>query len=67
MNPETLEGKGLLNTAVSLGSSLEPMGRLAGNMSGIGKVSFKDEKDIPADVAELAYSCSQCGVLRERV
>ena len=61
MNPETLEGKGLLNTAVSLGSSFEPMGRLVGNMSGIGEVSFKDEKDIPAEVAELAYSCSQCG------
>lgn len=61
MNPETLEGKGLLNTAVSLSSTFEPMGRLVGNMSGIGNVSFKDEKDIPAEVAELAYSCSQCG------
>jgi Fe-S oxidoreductase/FAD/FMN-containing dehydrogenase len=61
MNPETLEGKGLLNTAVSMGSSFEPLGRIAGNMSGIGKVSFKDEKEIPAEVAELAYSCSQCG------
>ena len=61
MNPETLEGKGLLNTAVSLGSFFEPMGRLVGNMSGIGEVSFKDEKEIPAEVAELAYSCSQCG------
>jgi len=61
MNPETLEGKGLLNTAVSLGSSFEPFGRIVGNMSGIGKVSFKDEKEIPAEVAELAYSCSQCG------
>jgi Fe-S oxidoreductase/FAD/FMN-containing dehydrogenase len=60
MNPETLEGKGLLNTAVSLSSSFEPMG-LVGNMSGIGGVSFKDEKEIPAEVAELAYSCSQCG------
>jgi len=61
MNPETLEGKGLLNTAVSLGSSFEPMGRLAGNMSGIKEVTFKDEKEIPAEIAELAYSCSQCG------
>lgn len=61
MNPEKLEGRGLLNTAVSLGSSFEPMGRLVGNMSGIGEVSFKDEKDIPAEIAELAYSCSQCG------
>jgi Fe-S oxidoreductase len=61
MNPETLEGKGLLNTAVSLGSSFELLGRLVGNMSGIGDVSFKDEKEIPAEVAELAYSCSQCG------
>jgi Fe-S oxidoreductase/FAD/FMN-containing dehydrogenase len=61
MNPETLEGKGLLNTAVSMGSSFEPLGRIAGNMSGIGKVSFKDEKEIPAEIAELAYSCSQCG------
>jgi Fe-S oxidoreductase/FAD/FMN-containing dehydrogenase len=61
MNPETLEGKGLLNTVVSMGSSFEPFGRIAGNMSGIGKVSFKDEKEIPAEVAELAYSCSQCG------
>jgi Fe-S oxidoreductase/FAD/FMN-containing dehydrogenase len=61
MNPETLEGKGLLNTAVSLGSSFEPMGRIAGNMSGIKKVAFRDEKEIPAEVIELAYSCSQCG------
>lgn len=61
MNPETLEGKGLLNTAVSLGSSFEPFGRIVGNMSGIGKVSFRDEKEISAEVAELAYSCSQCG------
>ncbi|MDY0129677.1 MAG: FAD-binding and (Fe-S)-binding domain-containing protein [Methanosarcina vacuolata] len=61
MNPETLKGKGLLNTAVSMGSTFEPFGRIAGNMSGIGKVSFKDEKEIPAEVAELAYSCSQCG------
>ena len=61
MNPETLEGKGLINTAVSLGSTFEPMGRLVGNMSGIGAVSFKDEKDIPAEVAQLAYACSQCG------
>ncbi len=61
MNPEKMEGKGLLNTAVSLGSSFEPMGRLVGNMSGIGEVSFKNEKDISAEVAELAYSCSQCG------
>jgi hypothetical protein len=61
MNPETLEGKGLLNTAVSLGSPFEPFGRIVGNMSGIGEVSFKDEKEIPAEVAELAYSCSQCG------
>ncbi|MDQ1251602.1 MAG: hypothetical protein QG646_710, partial [Euryarchaeota archaeon] len=57
----TLEGKGLINTAVSLGSTFEPMGRLVGNMSGIGAVSFKDEKDIPAEVAQLAYACSQCG------
>ena len=61
MNPETLEGKGLLNAAVSMGSALEPFGRIAGNMSGIGEVSFKNEKEIPAEVAELAYSCSQCG------
>ena len=61
MNPETLEGKGLLNTAVSMGSAFEPLGRIAGNMSGIGKTTFKDEKEIPAEVVELAYSCSQCG------
>lgn len=62
MNPETLEGKALLNTAVSMGSTFEPLGRIAGNMSGIGKVEFNtEEKGIPASVAELAYSCSQCG------
>ena len=61
MNPETLEGKGLLNAAVSLGSSFEPFGRIVGNLSGIGEVSFKDEKEISSEIAELAYSCSQCG------
>lgn len=61
MNPETLEGKKLLNTAVSLGSSFEPIGRVIGNMSGIGKVAFKAEKEFPGEVIELAYSCSQCG------
>ncbi len=61
MNPETMEGRTLLNTAVSMGSTFEPFGRIIGNISGIGKVSFKDEKGIPAEVLELAYSCSQCG------
>lgn len=61
MNPCTLEGCGVLNTAVSMGSTFEPLGRIMGNMSGIGKVTFRDEKEISAEIVELAYACSQCG------
>ncbi|ADI74686.1 FAD linked oxidase domain protein [Methanohalobium evestigatum Z-7303] len=62
MNPDTLTGKSGLNTAISLGEKFEPLGRMIGNKSGIGSEKFtKEEKGIPPEVVELAYSCSQCG------
>ncbi|MDD4498178.1 MAG: FAD-binding and (Fe-S)-binding domain-containing protein, partial [Methanosarcinaceae archaeon] len=61
MNPETLDGIGVLNAAASMGSTFELPGRIMGNLSGIGEVAFRDEKEIPAWISELAYACSQCG------
>lgn len=61
MNPETLTGRGLFNTAISMSRTFEPLMRLTANMAGAGKQDFKKEKGIPADVISHAYTCAQCG------
>ncbi|WP_406660953.1 FAD-binding and (Fe-S)-binding domain-containing protein [Methanolobus sp. ZRKC3] len=61
MNPETLTGKPMIKTGLSLAKTFEPMARAVGNMSGAGDVAFKDEKGIPGDIISHAYTCAQCG------
>lgn len=61
MNPETLTGKTMLKTGLSFAKTFEPMARMVGNMSGVGKQEFKNEKKIPGDIISHAYTCAQCG------
>ncbi|MFB0546606.1 MAG: FAD-binding and (Fe-S)-binding domain-containing protein, partial [Anaerolineae bacterium] len=63
MNPGKVMGSGLLGTALSVAGILEPLVRPFGNYV-ITKISERPAgpiRDIPADVAWYAYSCSQCG------
>ncbi len=62
-NPGKVIGDGLMGTAISLGSFFEPMVRPVANhiITRIGERPEKPVRDIPADVAWYAYSCSQCG------
>lgn len=61
MNPETLTGKSLMQTGLSFARAFEPMARTMGNMSGVGRQEFRDEKGIPGDVLSHAFTCAQCG------
>lgn len=63
MNPETLTGKSLINTGMSIAPVFEPISRFVGNLSGVDKKpTFKDPKGvIPDDTVEHAYTCAQCG------
>jgi Fe-S oxidoreductase len=61
MNPETLTGKSLMQTGLSLARAFEPMARAMGNMSGVGKQEFREEKGIPGDIISHAFTCAQCG------
>jgi len=63
MNPGKVIANGLLGTAISLAGFFEPLLRLVGNsvVTQIGEHPTKSIRDIPADVAWYAYSCSQCG------
>ncbi|MEN6622039.1 MAG: heterodisulfide reductase-related iron-sulfur binding cluster [Smithella sp.] len=62
-NPEKVIGSDLLDAAVTLGSSLEPLIRPLGNhvITRVGERPGLLLRDIPPDVAWYAYSCSQCG------
>ena len=63
MNPGKVIGNGLPGLALSLASTLEPLIRPFGNyvITQVGERPTKPVRDIPADVAWYAYSCSQCG------
>ncbi|WP_318531499.1 (Fe-S)-binding protein [Methanohalophilus profundi] len=61
MNPETFTGRGLFTSALSMAGKMEPMMRFVGNMSGVDKTEFKDQKNIPGDIISHAYTCAQCG------
>jgi Fe-S oxidoreductase/FAD/FMN-containing dehydrogenase len=63
LNPQKVIGNGLLGRALSLGGVFEPLIRPIGNtvITQVGERPNKQVKDIPADVAWYAYSCSQCG------
>lgn len=63
LNPGKVIGDGLLGTAVSLGGFIEPLVRPFANyiITQIGERPSEGVRDIPADIAWYAYSCSQCG------
>lgn len=63
MNPGKVTGLGLLNAVMSAAIAMEPLARRFGNAASteIGERPRKPVRDIPADVAWYAYSCSQCG------
>jgi len=63
MNPKKVIGNGLLGTALDFAGTVEPMIRPFGNhvVTKVGEHPSEDVRDIPADVAWYAYSCSQCG------
>ena len=63
MNPGKVLGGGLIGMAVRLGSLFEPLIRPFSNaiVLKIGERPLHDRRDIPADVAWYAQSCSQCG------
>ncbi len=62
-NPGKAIEKNLLATIISVAALFEPFGRFFGNLTSvkIGERLKKARKEIPADVAWYAYSCSQCG------
>lgn len=63
MNPRKIFGNSRIDVIMSLAEFAEPIIRPIGNsMSAkIGERITKPVKDIPADVAWYAYTCSQCG------
>jgi Fe-S oxidoreductase/FAD/FMN-containing dehydrogenase len=63
LNPDKVIGGGLLGSALSLANALEPVIRPTGNavITLVGERPGEPVRDIPADVAWYAYSCSQCG------
>lgn len=63
MNPGKVTGGGLMGIALDLAGTFEPIIRPLGNSvtTTIGENPQKPIRDIPADVAWYAYSCSQCG------
>ena len=67
LNPGKVVGNGLLGAAVGLTSLFEPLIRPFGNYvaTQVGERPAEPIRDIPADVAWYAYSCSQCGYCTE--
>jgi Fe-S oxidoreductase/FAD/FMN-containing dehydrogenase len=63
MNPGKVIGNGLPGKALSLAGTFEPLVRPFGNhvITQVGEQPTQPVRDIPADVAWYAYSCSQCG------
>jgi Fe-S oxidoreductase/FAD/FMN-containing dehydrogenase len=63
LNPQKVIGNGLLGRSLSLAGAFEPLVRPFGNyvITHVGERPTKPVRDIPADVAWYAYSCSQCG------
>jgi len=63
LNPRKVIGNGLLGTALDLAGTFEPLIRPFGNavITQVGERPTEPIRDIPADVAWYAYSCSQCG------
>jgi Fe-S oxidoreductase/FAD/FMN-containing dehydrogenase len=63
LNPGKVIGGGLIGRALGLTGIIEPLIRPLGNyiITKIGERPTEPVRDIPADVAWYAYSCSQCG------
>jgi Fe-S oxidoreductase/FAD/FMN-containing dehydrogenase len=63
LNPAKVIANGLVGTALSVGTVFEPLIRPLGNgiTAQISERPTESVRDIPADVAWYAYSCSQCG------
>jgi len=63
LNPGKVIGNGLMGTAITVGGFFEPLVRPFANhvITSIGERPENPVRDIPADVAWYAYSCSQCG------
>ena len=62
-NPGKVLKGGLLDIAMGAGEVVEPLLRPIGNraLTKIGERPATAVRDIPADIAWYAYSCSQCG------
>ncbi len=63
LNPGKVTGNALIGRALGFTGVIEPLIRPFGNyiITKIGERPTEPVKDIPADVAWYAYSCSQCG------
>jgi Fe-S oxidoreductase/FAD/FMN-containing dehydrogenase len=63
LNPGKVLDAGLLGTFMSMAAAFEPVVRMFGNAMKVevGERIEKPVRNIPADVAWYAYSCSQCG------
>jgi len=63
LNPGKVVGGNILGGFIALAEAFEPAIRPFGNyiITQVGERPQKPVKDIPADVAWYAYSCSQCG------
>ncbi len=63
LNPGKVVTNGIVGKALGLASVFEPFIRPFGNyvITQVGERPTEPVKDIPADVAWYAYSCSQCG------
>jgi Fe-S oxidoreductase/FAD/FMN-containing dehydrogenase len=63
LNPGKVMQGGLMASALTLGTAIEPLIRPMGNhvSSRICEQPTQPVRDIPADVAWYAYTCSQCG------
>jgi Fe-S oxidoreductase/FAD/FMN-containing dehydrogenase len=63
LNPGKVLNNGLLGLLMNVASVFEPLIRPFGNqvITRVGERPEKSVRDIPADVAWYAYSCSQCG------
>ncbi|GAV25718.1 hypothetical protein ciss_16510 [Carboxydothermus islandicus] len=64
-NPLKLEGKGIINTVMSLANTFEGVARWFGNKAkpDLGE-KFAAKNGIPGNVAWYAYACAQCGYCR---
>ncbi|NJD51677.1 MAG: FAD-binding oxidoreductase [Candidatus Methanoperedens sp.] len=63
LNPGKVTGSSLMGIALGMACTFEPFIRPLGNSvtTTVGERPQKQVRDIPADVAWYAYSCSQCG------